>query len=115
MDIFKDVTFHLSGDVKTTTLSFLKEGGARRRNFLSSSISLNIVGEVSTDSDDNDVGEANEVRFNCINHCTIFCFPRFGEYLTSMKIGLLKVSEWVKCFLFSPSYILRMKRYVTYL
>ena len=67
MDIFKNVTFHLSGDVKTTTLSFLKEGGARRSNFLSSSVSFNIVGDDCTDSDDNDVGEANEVRINCIH------------------------------------------------
>ena len=76
MEVFKNVTFHLSGDVKTTTLSLLRKGGAKRSKFLCSSVSVNIVGDSWSDSDDNDVEEANEVRkdyfFTFI--CTIFIF-----------------------------------------
>ena len=62
MEVFKNVTFHSSGDIKKTTLSLLKKGGAKRSKFLSSSVSINIVGDSCSDSDDNDVEEAIEVR-----------------------------------------------------
>ena len=62
MEVFKNVTFHLSGDVMKTTLSLLHKGWAKRSKFLSISVSVNIVGDSCSDSDDNDVDEANEVR-----------------------------------------------------
>ena len=114
MDVFKNVTFHLSGDIKTTTLSLLKKGGAKRSKFLCSSVSVNIVGDSCSDSDDNDVEEANEVRkdyFFTLMSYLYYISVRFGEYLISMKIGLLKVSVWVRCYPFSLSCMPQMTRY----